>query len=88
MSAKNENKLELLNSIKKATPEQIDTLWAILKYKEIGIFRKVKCMATVLNLNGEKVMERLPKDDDGRVLDSKTRHLIHDVLISVSQNEN
>ena len=33
----------LLSAIGSATPEQIDTLWSILKYKEIGIYRKVKC---------------------------------------------
>jgi hypothetical protein len=26
----------------------------------------------------------LPKDDEGRVLDYKTRHMIHDILIQVS----
>lgn len=74
----------LLNAITKATPEQIDTLWSILKYKEIGIYRKIKCMSSVLGLNFEKVVTDLPKDETGRILDHKTRHLIHDTLISNS----
>lgn len=75
----------LLNAIGGATPEQIDTLWSILKYKEIGIFRKIKCMSSVLGLNFENVIADLPKDDSGRILDYKTRHLIHDTLIQYSK---
>ena len=74
----------LLSAIGSATPVQIDTLWSILKYKEIGIYRKVKCMASVLGLNFEKVVTDLPKDDSGRILDYKTRHMIHDTLIENS----
>tara|TARA_Y100000361_G_scaffold78253_1_gene69274 strand:+ start:277 stop:549 length:273 start_codon:yes stop_codon:yes gene_type:complete len=74
----------LLKAINGATPEQIDTLWSILKYKEIGIYRKVKCMSSVLGLNFEKVVSDLPKDESGRILDYKTRHLIHDTLIENS----
>jgi len=74
----------LLNAISKATPEQIDTLWSILKYREIGIFRKIKCISNVLNLNFENIVNELPKDQSGRLLDHKTRHLIHDTLIKYS----
>ena len=41
-------------------------------------------MASVLGLNFEKVVSDLPKDDSGRILDYKTRHLIHDTLIENS----
>lgn len=75
---------KLLSAIDGAKPEEIDTLWAILKYKEIGIYRKVKCMASVLHLNFETVVNDLPKDESGRILDYKTRHLIHDTLIKNS----
>ena len=74
----------LIAAIETANPVQIDTLWSILKYKEIGILRKVKCMSEVLRLNTGAVINELPKDDEGRVLDYKTRHMIHDVLIKVS----
>jgi len=83
---KSEQKLspDLLNAINGAIPEQIDTLWSILKYKEIGIYRKIKCMCSVLGLNFEKIVTDLPKDETGRILDYKTRHLIHDTLIQNS----
>ena len=74
----------LLNAITKATPEQIDTIWSILKYKEIGIYRKIKCMSSVLGLHFDTIVSDLPKDDSGRILDQKTRHLIHDTLIKHS----
>lgn len=73
-----------LNAIGSATPEQIDTLWSILKYKEIGIYRKIKCMTSVLGLNFDTVAKSLPTDEKGRILDYKTRHLIHDTLIKHS----
>jgi hypothetical protein len=74
----------LVDAIETANSEQLDTLWSILKYKEIGIFRKVKCMTHVLGLDFTNVIDNLPKDDEGRVLDYKTRHMIHDILIKVS----
>ena len=74
----------LVSAIESASSEQVDTLWSILKYKEIGIFRKVKCMSQVLGLNFIDIVENLPKDYEGRVLDYKTRHMIHDILIKVS----
>ena len=82
--AKTKTPTMLLSAIGSAKPEEIDTLWAILKYKEIGIYRKVKCMASVLGLNFENVVTDLPKDDSGRILDYKTRHMIHDTLIENS----
>ena len=74
----------LVSAIESANSEQLDTLWSILKYKEIGIFRKVKCMTHVLGLDFTQLLDALPKDDEGRVLDYKTRHMIHDILIKVS----
>ena len=74
----------LVSAIESASSEQVDTLWSILKYKEIGIFRKVKCMSQVLGLDFIDIVENLQKDDEGRVLDYKTRHMIHDILIKVS----
>ena len=88
MSATLETKTDapdtLVSAIESANSEQLDTLWSILKYKEIGIFRKVKCMTHVLGLDFTQILDALPKDDEGRVLDYKTRHMIHDILIKVS----
>jgi len=73
-----------LTAIQAATPEQVDALWSILKYKEIGIFRKIKSMSAVLQLNFNDIVNTLPQDENGRMIDHKTRHMIHDVLIHVS----
>ena len=74
----------LLNYISEANEAQIDSVWAILKYKEIGIYRKIACMCEVLDLEFDDAIYGLPQDEEGRVLDYKTRHLIHDTLIEVS----
>ena len=80
----NDNGATLLSAIETAGPVQVDTLWSILKYKEIGILRKVRCMSDVLRLDSNSVIDELPMDDEGRILDYKTRHMIHDVLIKIS----
>jgi hypothetical protein len=36
--------IELLEKISQANEAQVDSMWAILKYKEIGIYRKVACI--------------------------------------------
>jgi hypothetical protein len=74
----------LTDSIAKAQESQVDALWAILKYKEIGIYRKVACMCEVLNVDFEDALSGMPQDEDGRLLDYKTRHLIHDALMDIS----
>ena len=78
------NGATLLSAIESANPVQVDTLWSIFKYKEIGILRKVKCMSDVLRLDTSSVIDELPTDEEGRILDYKTRHMIHDVLIKNS----
>ena len=74
----------LVNSINEANEAQVDASWAILKYKEIGIYRKVACLSQLLDVDFNVVLDELPQDEDGRILDYKTRHLIHDALIEVS----
>jgi hypothetical protein len=76
---------QLANAIEEATPEQIDLCWAVLKYKEIGVFRKVKSLCSAFGLDFDRVINELPQVD-GRVVDRETRHLIHETLIKVSQN--
>lgn len=76
------NKLQ--SAIKGSTDSQVDAVWAILKYKEIGIYRKVASMCEVLNIDFNEVINDLPQDEEGRILDYKTRHLVHDILIEVS----
>jgi hypothetical protein len=79
----------LTEAIKNANMAQIDCLWAILKYKEIGILRKVKCMAEVFGpqFDLDQALRECPVDDKGRIVDYKTRHLIHDVLLECSRRK-
>jgi hypothetical protein len=77
----------IIASIKLADDVQIDASWAILKYKSIGILRKLKCLAWVLDADEEEVIKEAPKDKDGRILDHETRHAIHDELIQISQKQ-
>lgn len=74
----------LTDAIKNASTEQVDASWAILKYKEIGIYRKVACLAKLYNINLEELLGQLPQDDEGRILDYKTRYIVHDALLSIS----
>ena len=76
--------VKLLDVISQANEAQVDSVWAILKYKEIGIYRKISCMCEVLGLDLQEVLNDLPQDEEGRILDYKTRHMIHDTLIGVS----
>ena len=77
-------KNELFVSLSNANSVEVDASWVILKYKEIGIYRKVACLSSLFNLDFEVVLDKLPKDEEGRLLDYKTRHLIHDTLLLVS----
>jgi hypothetical protein len=78
------SKYSLVELIENANSAQIDAIWAILKYREIGIFRKIFCIAEVFGENADDLLEDLPQDDNGRILDQKTRNLIHDALVEVS----
>tara|TARA_R110001592_G_scaffold130435_7_gene343677 strand:+ start:1153 stop:1401 length:249 start_codon:yes stop_codon:yes gene_type:complete len=79
-----ETNIRLLDLISQANEAQVDSIWAILKYKEIGIYRKVACICEVLDTDLQSMLDDLPQDEEGRILDYKTRHLIHDSLIQVS----
>ena len=75
----------LAKAIEKSKPEQIDLCWAILKYKEIGVLRKIKALCSAFSLDLEQVIFELAKDENGRIIDWETRHMIHDSLIKVSK---
>ena len=77
----------LLKAIESADEVEIDSLWAILKYKEIGILRKLKCMCLILDLYDEEVCPYAPRDAEGRILDHETRKSIHEVLLKVSKKQ-
>jgi hypothetical protein len=77
-------KNKLIDSIGQADSAKVDASWAILKYKEIGIYRKVACLCELYNISLEDVVQALPQDDEGRLLDFKTRKIIHDSLLARS----
>jgi hypothetical protein len=75
----------ITEAIENANSAQIDCIWAILKYKEIGILRKIKCMSEVLDFDLDLACKELPVNENGYIVDYKTRHLIHDVLLDKSK---
>ena len=73
---------QLSKLILEANPSQIDAIWAILKYREMGILRKVNSISEVLQAEKDMILEDLPIDAEGRVLDFKTRQIIHEALMA------
>ena len=78
---------KIVDAIQDTKDVQIDALWAILKYKEIGILRKVMCICHVLHIDAEEILKDIPKDENGRFLDKPTRNMIHNALIKRIQHE-
>ena len=83
-----QNMKTLGKKILKANAAQLDASWAILKYKEIGILRKIECYSELFGLNSEKVAAEAPVTEDGRILDKPTRNSIHEYLITRSSEIN
>jgi hypothetical protein len=71
----------LFEKISEANQNQMDALWAILKFRDMGILRKILAMCEVLNLNSDDVISNLPQDENGRIYDSKNRFLLSRALI-------
>lgn len=76
------NNIEL--AIRNSNIETINTLWALLKYRELGILKKINCMAQVLGIDSQEFLRHMVLDEDGRVIDRASRSLIHDILIKYS----
>jgi hypothetical protein len=85
---KKKDKSRIEEEIFKANEIQVDSLWAILKYKDIGILRKLKCMSNILNISPKEVLQGIPQDENGRFLDKPTRNLIHQALINKQEELN
>ena len=75
----------LKTAINGAGEEKIDGMWAILKYREIGIMRKLKSMSALLGLREEEVISEAPQDENNRILDYTTRQEIHETLLEASK---
>lgn len=72
-------------SIQDSNIETLNTLWALLKYRELGILKKINCMAQVLGLDKQEFLRHMVTDEDGRVIDQASRKIIHDYLIKYGQ---
>lgn len=75
----------LIDEISNANDAQIDALWAILKYRDMGILRKVLAMCEVLNVDSNIVVANLPQDENGRIYDSRNRYILTKALVSASK---
>lgn len=71
----------ILEAIKSADEVEVDAMFSVLKYRSIGILRKLKCMALILDLDEDVVLAEAPKDNQNRILDHESRHAICDALI-------
>lgn len=76
----------LFKKISEANEHQMDALWAILKYRDMGILRKILAMCEVLGLDKEEVISNLPQDENGRVYDSKNRFLLSQALMQANKD--
>lgn len=75
------NNNPLVNKLSNASEVELDVAFALLKYKEIGIYRKIKGLCLALGLNFDDVVKGLPQEN-GRLLDRETRHFIHDFMLA------
>ena len=66
----------LESSLKQASVTQIDACWAILKYKDMGILRKVRCISFVLDIDYDTFLKECPSSNEGRIYDQHTRNMI------------
>lgn len=75
---------KLYDKLKYCDDVTADSVWAILRYKNIGILRKVMCICKILNLDSATILSSFPTDESGRYLDKPIRKEIHEVLIKRS----
>lgn len=75
------NNNPLVEKLTNASEIELDVAFALLKYKEIGIYRKIKGLCLAFGLNFDEVMKGLPQEN-GRLLDRETRHFIHDFMLA------
>ena len=75
------NNNPLVAKLTNASETELDVAFALLKYKEIGIYRKIKGLCLAFGLDFEEVVKGLPQEN-GRLLDRETRHYIHDFMFA------
>ena len=78
-----------MNLIKKkistATSTQLDGIWITLR-SDIGILRKLAIICELLDISVVEVMKEAPQEN-GRILDKKTRELIHEYLLPAKRKK-
>ena len=77
----------LLETIKEADPVEIDGCFCCLRDRKLGILRKLKVFALILDIEEDVVLNEAPKDAEGRYLDYQSRHIISDALVARSQQQ-
>lgn len=75
-------------SILNCSEAVFDAIWAILKYKEINISRKISSISEILGIDKSDIIEYAVVTENGRVLDKETRHVIHSLLIKRTKINN
>lgn len=84
---------KVIKTIKAATLIKMDACWAILKYREYGIYRKALAIEGVLGLKQGDIADVLPTFKDeykkGRIKDWEGRHLLNDLFfININEHRN
>lgn len=74
--------------IMSANIAQVDALWAILKYHKLGIKKKLEAMSTVLGIDPSEIIDEAPQEENGRILSTETRYVIHGPLLERSKELN
>ena len=79
---------DFIEAVYSADKVDVDCAWAVLKYREFGILRKARCLARIFGTDEFVLIESLPKDEHGRILDKPSRDLFNDLLVSRGQPDN
>ena len=78
---------DLIEAIERSDLIDQDTLWSILKRKDLNIKKKLQCMARVCGVDIEKTLEGAVKKEDGWILDFENRAMIHEALLRAGENQ-
>lgn len=72
---------KILNKILNASEEQLDTAFAVLKYPQIGILRKIKCFSMIFGIDFDELLSILAKTSDDRILNKKSKDIMRNLLL-------
>ena len=78
--------MKIEQKILECSEEQLDTAFAVLKYPQIGILRKIKCISLIFGVDFGDLIDTLPKSNDDRILSKKTKAIIRDLLMKRVNN--